>query len=252
MRRFYYLLFFLLLAACARPEKPVLTDFPEVETLLQQLSATTGQISSLDSAASVKLTVKGKRFSSQQFLLLEKPDRMRADVLTGFGKLLLQLTSDGEELSVLVNTSSPGRFYRGPATTENVVRFTRIPLATKDIVRLLLYDPPLIGYQQGEVLAEDGNFLLRLKNQEVQQDLLFNQQLQLIGCRYFSADKLFLDVLYQKIDSELLFPRRIHIDLVAEETEAVLSLSEMLLNVDIPTERFRLKQPEDIPVEILP
>ncbi|MDB4470663.1 hypothetical protein N9063_00105 [Deltaproteobacteria bacterium] len=252
MSRIYFLLLFLLLAGCARPVKPVLTDLPEVETLLQQLSATTGQINSLDSAAAVKLTIKGKRISSQQFLLLEKPDRLRADVLTGFGKLLLQLTTDGKELSVLVNTTSPARFYRGPATTENVVRFTRIPLATKDIVRLLLYDPPLIGYQQEEILAEGGNILLRLKNPDLQQELIFNQQLQLIGCRYFSADNLFLKVLFQKFDSEPLFPRTIYIDLVAEETEAVINLSDLLFNIDIPTDRFRLKQPETIPVEILP
>lgn len=252
MKRFYFLLILLLLAACARPEQPVLTDVPAVETLLQQLAATTGQVDSLDSTAAVKLTVKGKRFSSQQFLLLEKPDRLRADVMTGFGKLLLQLASDGEELSVFVNTTSPGRFYRGPATTANVTRFTRIPLATKDMVRLLLYDPPLIGYQQGEVLVEDGNFLLRLKNPDLQQELLFNQQLQLVGCRYFSAGHLFLDVLYQRFDPELLFPRTIRIDLVVEQTEAVIKLSESLINIEIPTERFRLQQPEAIPVENLP
>jgi len=34
--------------------------------------------------------------------LLQKPNRLRADVLTGFGQLILQMTSDGEILSVFL------------------------------------------------------------------------------------------------------------------------------------------------------
>lgn len=252
MRPVVLLLLVLSLAACARPVKPVWTELPTAETLLQSLAATTGQVRSLDGAATVSLTVNDKFFSSQQFLLVEKPDRLRTDVLTGFGQLILQLTSNGEELSVFTNTSVPGRFYRGPATPENLIRFTRIPLATKDMVRLLLYDPPLIGFQKTAVVADNGELLLTLSNPEIIQELRFNPQLQLVGCRYYTEDKKLLEVLYEKIDKEELFPRTLRLDVAAEKTKAVIKFSELQLNVEIPPDRFRLQKPDNLQVEVLP
>lgn len=252
MKLTFVVLILLTLAACARPPQPVWTDLPSSDQLLQRLAETTGQIESLDGVASVGLNVKEKFFSSQQFLLLGKPDRIRADVLTGFGQLILQLTSDGKELAVFSKTSVPGRFYRGPATADNLSRFTRIPLAVKDMVRLLLYDPPLIEYQQSEVTVEDGDLLLRLKNSQLQQELLFNPQLLLVGCRYFSEGKVLLEVLYQKLDEQKVFPRMIRLDVVAENTQASIKFSELQVNIETPPERFRLQAPANIPVEILP
>lgn len=250
--RLFLLLLLLLLASCVKPPQPIWTELPDSDFLLQSLAASTGQVNSLDGAANVGLSVKGKFFSSQQFLLLEKPERIRTDVLTGFGQLVLQLTSDGEELAVFTNTTVPGRFFRGPATAENLARFTRIPLAPKDMVRLLLYDPPLIEYLQSGVSVDGGNLLLRLENPELQQDLLFDEQLQLVGCRYYSESEELLEVLYQKLDKDKHFPHTIRIELPAEETSAAVKFSELQTNIEIPVERFRLKKPEKILVEALP
>lgn len=252
MKRFLALLLLLFLAGCAKPPKPVWTELPSSDEVLRQFFETTGQVSSLDGAASVGLTVDGRYFSSQQFLLVEKPDRLRADVLTGFGQLILQLTTNGQELSVFTNTTVPGHFYRGPATAENVSRFTRIPLPTKDMVRLLLYDPPLVDYRQAEVSAEKDQLLLRLENPQLQQELLFDERLRLVGCRYFFGGEMLLEVLYQKLDVEKRFPRTVRLNLIAENTSATLKFSELQTNVKIPPERFQLKKPGNIPVEDLP
>jgi len=251
MLRFILILLVLLLAACARPPVQVWTELPTAEILLQRLAETTGRIDSLDAAAGVGLTVKGKYRSSQQFLLLEKPDRLRADVLTGFGQLVLQLASDGEELSVFLNTTVPGRFLRGPATDENLARFTRVPLSLTNMLRLLLYDPPLISYQQHTVSVVDGQLLLRLTADTQEQELLFDQQLRLVGCRYFSQAERFLEVRFEKIDSLEQFPSRIKIELPAEQTTLALDFSDLQLNVDIAAERFRLLQPANLPLEPL-
>jgi len=252
MRRLVSLLLLLLLAACARPQLPVWTELPDADKLLQQVASQSGMVESLDAAASVSLNVDGKYFSSQQFVLLERPNRLRTDVLTGFGQLILQLTSDGEQLAVYTNTTVPGRFYRGPATDENLIRFTRIPLAGRDMVRLLLYDPPIIAYQQSEVLEGDGELTLRLSGDELEQELFFNEKLQLSGCRYLSKDKLLLEVLYQKIENERLFPQTVRIDAASEKTRVVIKFSDIKLNSEIPVERFRLQPPANLPVEELP
>ncbi len=245
-------LLLLVLAACARPPQPIWTDLPSTAQLLERLQKTTGQVRSLDAEAKVGLTVKGKYVSSQQFLLAEKPDRFRADVLSGFGQLILQLTSDGEELAVFLNTTVPGRFFRGPASFENLSRFTRVPLADKDLIRLLLYDPPLIDFEASEVQVSEEGLVLRLSSNERFQDLLFDRQLHLVGCRYLAKDEALLDVKYGKIDEQDLFPRTVRIELPREETSVALRFSALQTNVSIPAERFRLKQPEKIQVEALP
>lgn len=252
MRFFIVLLLFGLLTACAQPPKPVWTEVPEPSALLERFATTTGQVRSLDGAATVSLTVQGKFFSSQQFLLLEKPERLRTDVLTGFGQLILQLTSDGEELSVFMNTTVPGRFYRGEATTESLARFTRIPLQAKDMVRLLLYDPPLIDFLQAKVILEKELLILQLTNQERRQELLFDDQLLLVGCRYLTDGELFLDVSYQALDTDKQFPQTIRLNMPQQKIKTALKFSEMQTNVAIPKERFRLQQPVNLPVEPLP
>jgi len=121
--------------------------------------------------------------------VLEEPDRLRTEIMTGFGQLLLQLTSDGEVLSAFSHTTVPGRFFRGSASAKNLALFTRIPLPAIDMVRLQLYDPPLIDFQRSEVQLEDLYVLLRLAKSDLQQELLFDEQLQLNGCRHSSAGR---------------------------------------------------------------
>ena len=253
MLRCVLILLLFLTASCARPPEPVWTKVPTAADLLQRLDETTGKVASLDTAASVSLTIDGKYLSSQQFLLVEQPNRLRVDVLTGFGQLILQLTSDGEELAVFLNTTVPGRFFRGAASDENLARFTRLPLSASRMVRLLLYSPSLIAYRQSEVsVVDEGKLKLRLIGETREQELLFDQQLHLIGCRYLAHAELFLGVQYLKLDADDQFPRRIQIELPAEKTRLAFNFTELKTNVGIDSALFRLKKPANIPVEVLP
>lgn len=252
MKFFISLVLFGLLSACAPAPTLVWKELPPAERLLQQLESRSGQITSLDGAATVSLTVKGRFFSSQQFLLVETPEKLRADVLTGFGQLILQLASDGEELAVFMNTTLPGRFYRGPASADSLARFTRIPLHPREMVRIILYDPPVIQFDRSEVVAVDTGLELRLDGPDFNQTLLFDGQLRLIGSRYRSNGELFLEALYQKLDSQDNFPHRIRLQMPQQEVKASFKFSELSTNVEIPPERFRLQTPVDIPVEPLP
>ena len=252
MLRPVLLLLLLFIAACARPPEPVWTELPTAAHLLQQVSETTGQVDSLDAAASVGLTINGKYRSVQQFLLVQKPNRLRVDVLTGFGQLVMQLASDGEELSAFLQTTVPGRFYRGAASDDNLTRFTRIPLSGNKIVRLLLYDPPLISYQQHEVEVVDEQLVLRLRGEGQQQELRFDRELRLVGCRYFTAQELFLEVQFLQIDTSDQFPRRIQIALPTKQLELKFKFTELQTDLSIAAERFRLTQPKNLAVEPLP
>ena len=249
-----WLIFFLLvlLTGCIRPPEPVWTEIPTAEQLLTKLASESGRYSSLDGVASVSLTTGDKYFSSQQFLLLQKPDRLRTDVLTGFGQLILQMTSDGEILSVFLNNTVPGRFLRGPASYENIFRFVRVPLAIEDLLTLLLYDPPLIVHQHSRVELSSETLTLILSGSDNRQELLFDRQLQVIGCRYFSSGEKYLSVDYQRFSEENKFPHTIKIAMPLEQTQVKVKFSELKVNMSIDIDQFQLKQPANIPIETLP
>ena len=116
----------------------------------------------------------------------------------------------------------------------------------------MLYDPPLIAYQQSEVLKENDNLLVQLINPLEQLELLFDTDLQLGGYRYYSEGRLVLETWYERIDQQLSFPRTIGFYLPEEKTRVEIKLSELQLNVAIPRQRFRLEPPDGVVVEQLP
>lgn len=249
-----WLIFFLLigLTGCLRPTEPVWIEIPTAEQLLAKLASESGHYSSLDGAAGVSLTTGDRYFSSQQFLLLQKPDLLRADVLTGFGQLILQMTSDGKNLSVFLNNTVPGRFLSGPASFENISRFIRVPLATEDLLTLLLFDPPLITHQHSRVETASKVLTLILSGNDNRQELLFDKQLKMIGCRYFRSGEKYLAVDYQNFSEENGFPYIVKIAIPLEQTQVKVKFSELKVNENINMAQFQLKKPEGILLEKLP
>ncbi len=241
-----------LLCGCIHHSEPVWNDVPTAQQLLESVTANSERYSSLDTAASVALTTGSKFFSSQQFLLLQKPNHLRTDVLSGFGQLLLQMASDGETLSVFLNTTVPGRFFRGPASYENLYRFIRVPLAVEDLLSLLLYGPPLIAYRHSNVTVSTKYLTLTLSdNYNNRQELLFDRQLRMVGSYYFTDGEKYLLVDYQNFSKTSQFPRRIKIDMPLEKTRVKLELSDLRINAKIDPARLSLKAHNNIPVEVL-
>lgn len=251
--RWLILALLILLSGCIHRPELVWTEIPTAQELLDSVSGNSSRYTSLDTAASVSLTTGIKYFPSQQFLLLQKPDHLRIDVLNGFGLLLLQLASDGETLSVFLNTTVPGRFFRGPASYKNLYRFIKVPLAVEDLLALLLYGPPLIIHQDSHIEVSTKVLTLTLSGyNSSRQELLFDHQFKLIGCRYFSGGEKYLVVDYQKFSKKDQFPQRIKIMLPVEKIRVKLELSELQVNATIDPARFSLKKHPNLPIEDFP
>jgi len=246
------LLLLLFLSACARPPEPVWIDVPTANELIDILHSRAGTISRLDVAASVSITAQGKHFSTQQYILAEQPDRVRVDALTGFGQLVMQLASDGDVLSVLLNTTNPPRFYRGRASEENFSRFVRLPLPPQLLVTILLYDPPLFAYQQAQVRSRDDQLELFLVNDTFTQTFFFDGQLKLTGSEYAQRQEIMLAVEYSRFAATDGFPRRIVLNMPQEDVLLAMGINELTLNGEIPAERFFLQAPENIDIEPIP
>jgi outer membrane lipoprotein-sorting protein len=246
MRR--WLLLLLLLGGCARLEVPATPAVPAAEVLLERLHVIAAAYDSLDCVAQVSLKHEGHYYPNRQFILLEKPDRIRTDVLTGFGQLMLQLASDGTELSVLLN--SPPRYLIGPASFANLSRFVRIPLQAQDLISLLLYSPPLIAYSATSVATVGDELILTLEGDMQVQEIRFDAGLRPLKVAYRQGGELLLEVDYGRFN-EVAFPQQIIIEVPQEQLRAKLSLSELKLNPAIAATKFSVKKPDNIPLEVL-
>lgn len=250
----YYLLLLLVffVTACARPPEPLWTDVPAPEVLLERLSARSGQVTSLDVAASVSVTTAGRHISSQQFILAEYPDRLRVDALSGFGQLVMQLATDGDLLSVFLNTTSPPKFFHGNATKENFSRFIRLPLPPELLVAVILYDPPVLGYQQARVNSRDEQLELHLSDGFFSQIFYFDGQFQLVGTDYVEEGEVLFSVAYSRFSATDGFPRRLEVLMPPEDAVLAMRISDIVLNAAIPVTRFSLQVPDGIDAEPIP
>ena len=221
---------------------------PEMEMQLwDRLRKTGAMFQSLEGVARVHVVWQGKTATMTQALLVEKPDRFRAETLNpfGFGSPLMLMVTDGTELAVMV--PGEGLMFRGEASSRNLQRFTRLPLQLADLVHLLLYQVPVIPYESlaGSVgLA--GDYLLQLQGTENgRQELWFDPNQRLVESVYYQGDNLALRVKYENFsEGESPFPRSASMEMPQQQAEASLTFSELATNVVSEGPRFRLATPE--------
>jgi len=229
----------------AAPERTALP--PAIERQLwENLQASGSLFQSLEGLAKVQVDWQGKNATVTQVLLVEKPDRFRAETLNpfGFGSPLLLMATDGSELAVMV--PGEGRMFRGEATSRNLQRFTKVPLPLEDLVHLMLYQVPVISYDERTAsMGEGGDYLVVLRDgEDRRQELLFNPLLQLVETAYYQEEELALRVRYDNFsEGANPFPRAAFLEMPMQQAKATLAFSELKTNVTPALARFSLATP---------
>ncbi len=231
------------IAGCAVPAGPM-PPAPAVAALREKLIENGRLWQQLDAVAKVGLTRADRFYSSQQFILAEKPRRLRVDVLSLFGQLALQLSVDQDRLQILDKTSLPPRAYAGPMDDALLARMTRLPLSLSQLIHLLLYDPPVMPTETGKVEQTGDRYLLRLADGQREQIFSFDSQLNLRRGEYLHGGQSLLQIDYDDIGPTDGFPRAIRVQMPVEQIRLTLSLSDLRLNQPAPAKRFRLTLPE--------
>ncbi len=246
-----YFIIILLLSGCVQKVRTVWTDVPSAESLLSHMETLPLERNSLDTEAKVSLTVNGKYYSTQQFILVQKPEQLRSDILTGFGQLIMQVSVNRNELSAFMNDTVPGRFYHGPASPENIARFVRIPLQLKDLISFLLQTPPVIVHNSASVTVQGDMLLMTLNRDSQKQEIVFDSQLRVCTVRYFLTEDVQLQVDYDRFDSGGDFPHRVKINLPEHKLAVTVAMEEPLLNTAVSEDKFSLTAPEGALIESL-
>ena len=212
------------------------------------------QYQSLRGLAKVQVSWQGKNANVTQVLVVEKPDRFRAETLNpfGFGSPLLLMATDGRQLAVMV--PGEGRMFRGEATSRNLQRFTQVPLYLEDLVQFILYQVPVIAHDERRAyLVADGRMQLELRDGDRRrQELYFNPAEQLLETAYYDGDELTLRVRYDSFSpGEDSFPLSATLEMPGRKARASLVFSELQTNVAPEMALFLLGTPpgyEEIPI----
>lgn len=218
-----------------------------------QLEAVTQRFQSLQSSAKIEVVTDQEPFSANQILFVERPARLRSEILYGpFSTPVLSLSIDAEKLSVYQPLK--GTFAEGSASVANIARFTRLPLRGEDLVGIILVSPPLFPFERASSSrVASGDRLDLIAAGGVEQRFIFDSAGNLLQAAYLLGEQLQLQADYADFDKGSQgFPQRIQVSMPERQVVATMIFSESVVNVPIPQKNFLLKIPAGIEVQPLP
>lgn len=200
--------------------------------------------------AEAKIDQRGRegRIKGRIMMFVERPDRVRFDAMTQFGPALV-LTSDGQTFAL--SDFKDGRFLSGPACKESLGRVLGVALSSSEVASVLLGDAPLIAGAEA-LSCGGGRYKLERKAADGAREELelrvadpklppAQQKLYLASATLWSAaGKKLYRVRYEdyrKVGPTEL-PHTVRIDDYANDSDALLRLSEAAVDVQVPPGAF--------------
>ncbi|GIW41574.1 MAG: hypothetical protein KatS3mg076_2151 [Candidatus Binatia bacterium] len=130
-----------LAGGCARPVVAPLDrgTTPEVEALEELVRSCRGAVRNLRTEARMSFRSPEGSGSAREILLVERPDRLRVEVVGMFGTPFVLVTSGGR---LAAYVAEERRVYRGVADARTLYPYLFVELPPRDAVDLLLGCPP--------------------------------------------------------------------------------------------------------------
>jgi len=147
-----------LLAGCAsrpapRPGAVSIGTLPSAQRVLDGLAQRRAAVRGLRAMARLSYVSPEESRRAKQLVVVERPDRLRFEVLSPFGAVFV-LTAGGGVLAAWAREEST--VYRGAASAENLQRYAQVDLPIATAVDLLLGTPPLRGDVDSVVSDDNG------------------------------------------------------------------------------------------------
>jgi outer membrane lipoprotein-sorting protein len=241
--------------ACGGASCPaqLITDPAEV---LRSQRAVSPPLRSLRADAKIDQRSKEGRIKGRILMFVERPDRVRFDAMTQFGPALI-LTSDGQTFAL--SDFKDNRYTTGPACAKNLGRVVGVALSSAEVASVLLGDAPLLGqeasnHQKALTCSGDGQYVLsRNAADGARQELSFRvheadlkqppgaQRLYLAGATLWDKRGVKLYRVryedYRKVGNTEL-PHTVRIDDFVNDSDALLRLSDVAVDVKVPDGAF--------------
>lgn len=234
----------------ARPDDAI--DDPRV--ILAALEKRGEAIRALTAELGLEVWREGDRVRLRQLVLAQKPDRVRIDTLSPFDQPLTMMASNGEIITIY--SLEEKRFWRGPATPENLARLLPLRMESEEMSSLLRGSVPLIRYDDVGLGWDDerGCYLLTLRGPTRRQRLCVEPKaLRVAESRVWRGDELLYRARFGQYEDAgpVAIPRRMRFEVPAESQRIDIEVRDVTVDPDPPADAFHIDPPRGIEVEPL-
>jgi outer membrane lipoprotein-sorting protein len=274
-------------AGCARSAPP--SRFPDAAALLTRLHEQQSCSRGLSGEGKLDYFGKEGRIRGSMLFMVSSPDSVRLDIVSPFGATISTLTSNGKDFSLYDLRQKV--FLQGPANACNLGRFTHVPMPPHALVSLLRGEPPVLLHTPPEATLswEGGQYVVRIRSQhqateeiaispsdadydkpytqqrvslssvEVRQQnyVLYRAELDQHDPASTAAprsdpDGIDPDVPPSGPECRASVPRRLHLEVPAEEQDLVLTVTEIAHNPPLKSGAFEQRPPGGVMVRSSP
>jgi outer membrane lipoprotein-sorting protein len=220
--------------------------------LVQILFQRNKQFHSLRTLAQVNYRGPEGRQGFQEVVVVQRPDRLRLETLSGLGAILV-VTANANQLAGF--HPREGVFIRGKPSKENLFRYTRIPLELGEITALLLGLPPITSASDWQI---GGNSLYREIEGKGKEIVSFDpsREIPVRWYRLAPDGTPELSAAFDNFSSTPagLFPLKISLEAAGQHRVLEITYQEPELNAAIPPELFSQQKPanaKELPIEAI-
>ncbi len=230
---------------CATPPPPpaqsVDPGSAEVREALTRLAALGEARRALRAEARVRLDGATGASFARHLLILERPDRLRLEILGLVGQRVAVLASDGEGYDLY--RAETGRVEQGRVHAGLLAEVAGVPLAPADLIALLLGVPPReLGAPQAAERGADGRLALHFELPGGgRQHLLVDADGRLGAVRLEGQGaRALVDVGYAEPDPATGFARRVSLSFTSADLQADVEFGRVELDPSLADGLFRL------------
>lgn len=228
------------------PVVPLAVGDPRPHALLAGWNARAGELRSLRGSARVSLDGAGGASSTRQLLALERPARLRVEVLGLLNQRIAVLATDGERYDLY--RSESGAVESGEIRPSVLWEVAGVPLTAEEAVAVLLGAPrlePPGGEIAGAVERSDAAVRFEIRGPDLQWTVLeFDARALLSGYELAGPGGRLFQVRYRDYRevAGILFAHRVELDFPASELRAEVEFRGVELNAALPEAIFRLER----------
>ena len=226
---------------------------PAASEIFRLLEERSSALRSFRAVADVGLRDPSQTLHGRQVVNLERPDRLRIDVLSTFG-VILQVASDGERIRAF--DRGERTFYTGRASTPNLARFTRLDLRLSSVAGLLVGIPTSPRRaSRATIELEPETVLWRVtapletggtEHLWIDPSTLLPVRTELVGPRGVRQYEARFDD--WRVVGGIEIPHRIDVDAPASESAITLVYTEVEVNPELRAALFRFEPPAGVKV----
>ena len=242
---------FFLLTAC--PPRPVnfgpAGEPATVEDLLARVKVAESQVFAVKGEAKLKVTSPRGNGSAGLFVAVMHPALIHLEAIDFFGRPQAVLVTDGTTFKLY--DAQQSRFFRGPATAQNLSRLLPLALPPDELAALLLGRVPRLDTADASMRFDQraGHFVVALKKDAVVQTIEVEPpSYRVVKSSFTGVDTYTVELGDIETTGALDFPKKAALRSTTAATSIELNYKDLELNPEADLTMFDLEPPENIPL----